>query len=258
MFGFKGFSLALAPEKGHYKIVRNDGSDAKETLSEGEYNFITFLYFYHKLNGSTEATGITREKIVVIDDPVSSLDSSVLLIISTLIRELINKCKESKGGILQLFVLTHIIYFHKEITFIPGRDQERPKENFYIIKKIDNISSFQLYKNNPITTTYELLWKEIRQPNPATFLNSMRRILEYYFNTIGGYDYEKMINKLTGEDLLIGKTLVSWINDGSHFISDDLFVQLDDANMNHYSIVFKKIFENLKHISHYNKMMGIG
>ncbi len=36
-----------------YKIIRPGGMDAKETLSEGEYNFISFLYFYHLVYGAT-------------------------------------------------------------------------------------------------------------------------------------------------------------------------------------------------------------
>ena len=74
-FGFTSFKLAVAGERGDmYRIVRLDGSDAAKTLSEGERSFITFLYFYHMLAGSTSGTGSTVEKVAVFDDPVSSLD----------------------------------------------------------------------------------------------------------------------------------------------------------------------------------------
>jgi len=43
-FGFTNFSISEA-ENGYYKIIRQNGVDAKATLSEGEYTFITFLYF---------------------------------------------------------------------------------------------------------------------------------------------------------------------------------------------------------------------
>ena len=46
-FGFQGFVLAKSGRDGFYKIQHSDGSDAKETLSEGERSFIAFLYFYH-------------------------------------------------------------------------------------------------------------------------------------------------------------------------------------------------------------------
>ena len=46
-FGFTGFCLAKSEKERFYKIQRPDGTNAKETLSEGEKTFITFLYFYH-------------------------------------------------------------------------------------------------------------------------------------------------------------------------------------------------------------------
>ncbi len=71
-FGFTGFALAKSERDRFYKIVRPDGSDAKDTLSEGEQSFITFLYFYHLLKGSETESGMTSDRIVVFDDPVSS------------------------------------------------------------------------------------------------------------------------------------------------------------------------------------------
>ena len=64
-FGFTSFRLATAGEKQQfYAIVRGDGSDARETLSEGERSFITFLYFYHLIRGSTSASGLNVDRIV--------------------------------------------------------------------------------------------------------------------------------------------------------------------------------------------------
>ncbi|QSX04685.1 AAA family ATPase [Sedimentibacter sp. zth1] len=77
--GFTSFKLRESSEIGYYQIVREDGSNAKETLSEGEYRFITFLYYYQLIKGSTESSGQTREKVVVIDDPICSLDSNVFM-----------------------------------------------------------------------------------------------------------------------------------------------------------------------------------
>ncbi len=89
-FGFTNFSLAESDTSGFYKIVRADGSDAKETLSEGEKSFITFLYFYQLIKGSFETSGSTMQRVVVFDDPVSSLDSDVLFIVSNLIKGIID------------------------------------------------------------------------------------------------------------------------------------------------------------------------
>ena len=58
-FGFKGFSLAEDTQnEGMCKIIRPGGMDAKETLSEGEYNFISFLYFTTWSMGATTRRGL--------------------------------------------------------------------------------------------------------------------------------------------------------------------------------------------------------
>lgn len=73
LLNFYNFSLVEAEQKGSYRIVREDGSECRDSLSEGEYNFITFLYFYQLLKGSVEESGLTRDKVVVIDDPIQVL-----------------------------------------------------------------------------------------------------------------------------------------------------------------------------------------
>ena len=89
-FGFTSFALSVAGDRGDmYRIVRPDGSDARSTLSEGERSFVTFLYFYHMLAGSTSGTGTTEDKVVVFDDPVSSLDADVLFVVSSFIRRVV-------------------------------------------------------------------------------------------------------------------------------------------------------------------------
>lgn len=259
-FGFTNFSISGA-ENGYYKIIRPNGIDAKKTLSEGEYTFITFLYFYQLLKGSIEGSGLSNNKIIVIDDPISSLDSNVLFIVSNLIKEILKDCRKKKNGIKQVFILTHNIYFHKEVTFKGSRQGKWKEESFWIVRNINNQSDIIKHEENPIQTTYELLWREVKIPieqiNKATIYNTLRRILEYYFNIIGGLDYEKSIDEFEGEEKIIFKSLFSWINDGSHFINDDLVVYTEPETIEKQLNVFKEIFKKLKHESHYNMMMGI-
>lgn len=261
-FGFEGFSIIEnTDEPGTYKIVRCDGKNVEKTLSEGEYNFICFLYFYHLVYGSTDKTGIAQSKVVVIDDPISSLDSNVLFIVSTLTKQIIDDCKNDREGIKQVFVLTHNVYFHKEVTFLgSGKDWKKKEAAFWIVKKNNNISRIDGYENaNPIQTSYELLWSELKDKESSqriTIFNTLRRILEYYFNVIGGLDYEKCINEFDGEDLLICKSLIACINEGSHFITDDFVMQYESSAMDNYIRVFKLIFDKMGHSSHYNMMMG--
>lgn len=260
LFGFTNFKLDPADEPGCYKIIRSDGSECKETLSEGEYTFITFLYFYQLLKGSQEQTGLIKDRIVVIDDPISSLDSNVLFIVSNLIKEIISDCLNGRNGIKQLFILTHNVYFFKEVTFKGSRESKTKKETYWLVRKIENQSKIVQHDDNPIQTTYELLWRELddlEQVNKATVHNTLRRILEYYFKIIGGIDYEKCVNNFDGEEKIICKSLVSWINDGSHFINDDLVVFVEPESIEKYLNVFKLIFVKMGHESHYKMMMKI-
>lgn len=127
------------------------------------------------------------------------------------------------------------------------------------MKKVNNISRIVCYENNPIQTSYELLWAELKNPDHlqrVTVFNTLRRILEYYFNVIGGIDYEKCIDQFQGEDKLVCKALISCINDGSHFISDDFVMCYESGSIENCIRVFKLIFEKMGHQSHYYMMMG--
>ena len=258
-FGFNSFKLIEGKENGTYRIVRNNGDDVGKTLSEGEYRFISFLYFYHLINGSNDSSGLTRDKIIVIDDPISSLDSNSLFIVSTLTKNIIKECFENINGIKQVFIMTHNIYFYKEILFRGNRENKKRCEKYFVVSKKNEISKIKEYEKSPINTTYELLWDELRQEekNKSTIYNTMRRILEYYFNIIGGISYEKAINKFEGIEKNICNSLISCINDSSHYINEDVNLIFDDDMLDKYLDVFKKIFENMGHISHYNMMMKL-
>lgn len=260
-FGFRGFSLAKTDSGMCYKLVRSDGSDAKETLSEGEKTFVTFLYFYHLLKGSDSETGMTTDRIVVIDDPVSSLDSDILFIVGSLIKGLFDEVRAGTGHIKQIFVLTHNVYFHKEVTFNPRRSNNeamKSEETFWVVRKSDLSSKVEKHNANPIKTSYELLWSEVRRPDRSnlTIQNTLRRILENYFKILGGVDPDKICALFEGREKLIGKSLFSWVNDGSHFAHDDLYVSIDDSVVETYLKVFRAIFEKSDHLAHYKMMMG--
>lgn len=259
-FGFNSFSLSKAVKGTSYKMVRGDGSDAKATLSEGERSFVTFLYFYHLLRGSDSESGMTTDRIVVFDDPVSSFDSDILFIVGSLIKELLDDVRSGKGHVKQVFVLTHNVYFHKEVTFNPRRprDQAMGEETFWIVRRPASLSMLERHPMNPIKTSYELLWSEVRNPNRSklTIQNTLRRILENYFKILGGVDLDRLCVKFEGKDRLLCKSLCSWVHDGSHYAHDDFFVAIDDAMVDAYLRVFREIFEKHEQIAHYNMMMG--
>ena len=258
-FGFSGFSLAKANSGRHYKLVRPDGADAMGTLSEGERTFVTFLYFYHLLKGSDSESGMTTNRVVVFDDPVSSLDSDVTFIVSSLIKGLFEDVRSGTGYIKQIFVLTHNVYFHKEVTFNPNRKNgAMSEETFWMVRKPGLESKVEKQEDNPIKTSYELLWAEVRRPDRSnhTIQNTLRRILENYFKILGQMDPNAICDKFEGQDKLRCKSLFSWVNYGSHWVDDDLYASIDDSTVDTHLRVFKAIFEKTDHLAHYRMMMG--
>lgn len=260
-YGFSNFRLEVAGERGDmYRIVRLDGSEAAHSLSEGERSFITFLYFYHQLAGSTSTTGTAVEKVVVFDDPVSSLDADVLFVVSALIRKVVSDVRKNVGNVRQVFVLTHNVYFHKEVSFDRKRqDQAQAFETFWIVRKRENASSLTRYEYNPVKTSYELLWDEVRNPDRPnlTIQNTMRRIVENYLTVLGGLKPDEIVALFEGRDSQICASLFSWINDGSHSSHDDIYVAVDDNAVQGYLHVFKEVFERTGHGAHYRMMMRI-
>ena len=194
--GFEGFEIVKSDlAENAYKIIREDKKTAVQ-LSDGELHFLAFLYFYNLLKGQR------TYQIVVIDDPVSSLDESALFVISSLIREMIETCFYNiaymgtilKGDydIKQIFILTHNVSFHRNITHNQAERYEGV--NFYLVNKINNCSTIQhsirqnsskaatLENFNPVTNAYSSLWNEYQILNSEnSLINVVCNILNYYF-----------------------------------------------------------------------------
>lgn len=293
--GFQGFSLReKAGVANVYEVIREDGSVA-ENLSEGERNFIAFLYFYNLVRGS-QSSEVVKDKVVVIDDPVSSMDSSALFIVGAIVRELITICnnnaqivddKITGTYIKQIFILTHNVYFHREVTY--HQVEKYRSVSFYVIQKVHNVSTIgapktrqnsnipsELENYNPVQNSYAALWNELKEiDSPISLLNVMRRILEYYFMQMYGYegdDLRKLVLDDHKEDFIIppekegekpdnmkfnlASAMLSYISNPTG-INDGLNLTEDYAEVSQYRETFKQIFYALHQEQHYNMMMGI-
>ena len=291
--GFEGFSLhAKDGVANTYEVIRPDGSVA-EKLSEGERNFIAFLYYYHLVRGSLSSDSV-KDKIVVIDDPVSSMDSGALFIVSALVREMIEVCynntdylsqKVDGDYIKQIFVLTHNVYFHKEITHHQARRYF--SVNMYIIRKTDNVSHIthcvrksqriptELENYNPIQNSYAALWDEYKELTTAnTIKNVIRHILEYYFVQLCGYEGNDLhqivleqnkhlfVDEVEGQKpnydrYNLASSMLSYMNDSPAVISDGFNYIDDGSDAEMCRKVFKLIFQAMRQEQHYKMMMNI-
>lgn len=262
-FGFTGFSIIPSlDQKNSYQLQRSDGSLATNTLSEGEETFIAFLYFMQLTKGAIDETKVSSRKIIVLDDPISSLDSTILYIVSAMVKELNKQVKNNDGDVEQVFIFTHNVFFHKEASFIDGRTSKLNDVNYWIIRKDNEIAHIDAYgMENPISTSYELLWRELKDNTALSLItmqNTMRRIIENYFGMLGQKKDDHIINSFeTAEEQLICKSLLHWINDGSHSIPDDIFIDPYNNALEKYKDIFRKIFVHMGHEAHYNMMMGI-
>ncbi|TPG24860.1 AAA family ATPase [Variovorax guangxiensis] len=257
-YGFSSFSIERDGSHNRYRLRRADGSSARKTLSEGERTFITFLYFYFLAQGSASETGTQSDRVVVLDDPVSSLDSDVLFIVSSLIHNLIESIKNGQGSVKQLFLLTHNVHFHKEVSFDTKRGTvSLANETFWVVRKVGGRSLVEFHNGNPVSSSYEMLWAELRRQGPPSpsIQNTLRRILETYFRILGGWDLNKIWLKFEPTDQPICKSLFSWVNAGSHGALDDLHLALDESSIQRYLAVFKEVFRVSEHLPHYNMMM---
>jgi len=88
--------LRLVAEDGGYKLLRPNGETATE-LSEGERTAVSFCYFLTQLAAEGRKT---QELVLVIDDPISSLDTAARTYAYSLMTRITKKCA-------QVIVLTH-------------------------------------------------------------------------------------------------------------------------------------------------------
>ncbi|TKD65155.1 AAA family ATPase [Flavobacterium sp. ASW18X] len=281
--GFAGFEIAEKDKVNNisrYYLKRPQTQDDSEpifkTLSEGEKNFISFLYFYRLCLGTDDLqSNGNKKKIIVIDDPVSSLDSQALFIITTLIRELIQRKGSSNKpdkrsflnqNISQVFILTHNFYFYKEVSF---ENRICTHHYHFNLKKTANSTSINGQHERIIKDDYSLLWSSLKETkenlhngstNNIFISNTMRRIIESYVNFIGlGTDsWSALLNE--NKDLpnyYIKCAFISTINDESHKVSalDGIYYQkIINEQPQVLFDVFLSIFKTIGK-EHYEMMM---
>lgn len=261
-YGFTNFKIVPAEKSENaYQVCREDGTLATNTLSEGEETFITFLYFMQLAKGANKAEDVTKQRVLILDDPICSLDSTVLYIVSSIVKELLQKIRKNNTNVVQIFILTHNVFFHKEASFIDTRTKDVKDVHYWILNKDKNVSYIKPYEsNNPIKTSYELLWNELKTKPDASQIhiqNIMRRIIENYFSLIGNKNNDDIVESFkTPQEQMICHSLISWINDGSHSIYDDLHIDSYMDSTERYKETFKAIFVNMGHEAHYEMMMA--
>ena len=266
-YGFTGFSIQPTKKGTTYQIQREDGSLVRDTLSEGETTFITFLYYLQLVKGGETNSNVQERKVLVIDDPISSLDSKVMGAVSDMVRQVMLMVHgeglrvHGYGDISQVFVLTHNTEFYKKVTWVNPRNNKRRGWHHWLLDKWGGETCVTAYgEENPVKMGYEQTWRELKENvaagRPVQVL--MRNIIETYFVEYGGYEKSRLIAEHFAEDE-VERTqmtaLMEWIDTGCHKGEEATFAEAPVVTNRRRLEEFRRLFERLGHEAHYRMMM---
>ena len=173
--------LQLATKDTGYSITRN--GELAQMLSEGEMTAIALLYFLKSLE---DRRFDGQNGVVVLDDPVSSLDANAMYLAFSLIRN-------RTSNVRQLFVLTHNFSFFRQVrnwlhrvsksSFYMLECVQSNGQRFAVLRPLDRL--LQKYESE-YHFLFACLYRVANAPSPETMEtcyhmpNIARRLLESF------------------------------------------------------------------------------
>lgn len=252
--GITDFTIdKYSEEEALYRLKReNSNEDVFKTLSEGEKMVISFLYFIELCKGEATAEKASNKKIVVIDDPISSLSHIYVFNIGRLIHNEFLRTEKYN----QIFILTHSLYFFYELTNTNHKERKETQKLFRICKNTES-SYFEDMKYEDIQNDYQAYWHIIKDEKqaPALIANCMRNIMEYFFNFVEKQDFAQIFQRPELQETSY-MAFNRYMNRESHSKGQNIF-DIKEFDYNSFRSAFKKVFEIEGYIDHYNKMMSI-
>lgn len=252
--GITDFTIEkYSEEEALYRLKREDSDeDVFKTLSEGEKMVISFLYFIELCKGESTAEKATNKKIVVIDDPISSLSHIYVFNIGRLIHNEFLRTEKYN----QLFILTHSLYFFYELTNTKHEERKETQRLFRICKNTES-SYFEDMKYEDIQNDYQAYWHIIKDEKqaPALIANCMRNVLEYFFNFVENQDLAQVFQKPELQETSY-MAFNRYMNRESHSKGQNIF-DIKEFDYNSFRQAFRKVFDIEGYIDHYNKMISI-
>ena len=250
--GITDFTIEkYSDEEALYCLRRGDGQDAMfETLSEGEKMVISFLYFMERCKGEQDAASVSTSKIVVIDDPISSLSHIHVFNIGRLIHKEFLRTKKYE----QVFVLTHSLYFFYELTNINHKEREETQRLFRICKNSTG-SYFENMSYEEIQNDYQAYWQIVKDKDqePALIANCMRNIIEYFFNFVEKLDLNNVFQKPEMQEISC-QAFNRYMNRESHSKGQNIF-DIKEFDYDSFRAAFQRVFELTGYEEHYKRMM---
>lgn len=266
------------------------------SLSEGEKTILSFLYFMHCIKPDSIEFSERTKLTVIIDDPIASTDASTFYFITALIRRIVRRLLHPNDSslndvmsekVVQAIILTHNVGFYTNASYEVRRDYNHEEKGrkvaFYRINK-----SFEQGKPNSIetvsnpdviSTEYQLLWNEVFAaeqaceesdrnailPQYRLLANTMRRILDSYFITLGNTNIATRKKSDKSSITRLGQTYGEKVeqcmiqfNLGSHgsYANFSSCTTPTRKLLEDFKDIFKHQIDGGAHYGHYLMMMG--
>ena len=177
------FRLDLIDKDYIIKHQNNNITLSLEDISEGEKNLMALMFFYYELFNDEEQKRLKDEiKIIIIDDPISSMDAANKMYVLEIIKKILKMN-------VQVFIFTHVWEDYCNISY-GMKENNDSNERCFEIRKNNGESSVNMIKNreNP----YKHAFKEIYELSNKTtaddlsnceiyhYPNVMRKVLEEF------------------------------------------------------------------------------
>lgn len=179
-------------------IIKSTNENATLTIkdiSEGEKNLLALLFFYYELFSDNKQQSVKPEiELIIVDDPISSMDDSNKFYILELIKNLLELSNQ------QIFVLTHswedycnLSYGRKAWEDKTDKNGVETKSKYATFEIRKSNGKSELYKSYNIEKPYNYLFKEIYVFSQKSeeelktecqiyhYPNVMRRIFEEWY-----------------------------------------------------------------------------
>lgn len=248
-----------------FKVVKCDGEDAYHisrngeeegnvfhSLSEGEKMLISFLYFIETCIGRKTADEPGKNKIIVIDDPVSSLSHTHVFNVSCLLRAFFI----DKLPFEQVFILTHSLYFFYEVVY-RGKEKREGTQKLFRIAKNEEGSYIEEMEYAEIRNDYDAYWSVVNDPKAPTALmaNCMRNIMDYFFGFVARLEFNNVFDIPALKDVRF-TAFNHYMNRESHNGPENIN-DFKEFNYNDFQDAFKLVFQKTGFEEHYKKMRKI-
>ncbi|WP_457097675.1 AAA family ATPase [Lysobacter sp. P5_B9] len=259
--GINDFTIAKKPGDGNLYCLERPGVGQEDykSLSEGEKTVIAFFYFIELVNGSADKDQHVAQsrKIVVIDDPISSLSNTFVYDVAWLIA---NEFIGGPTAVRQVLVLTHSLFFHHELIKQIHAIKLHGQCQYFRVVKRPHSSVVPMGKDD-IKNDYDAAWEVIKDAHAGSattvgVANAMRCIFEQFFTfTSQQGAFKAALQRLENEDRSF-VPLSRYLDNRSHR-NDQNLTDFGDHDVQFFLDKFRAVFDATQYPHHYAIRMGL-